>query len=79
MTIDTEEIKKNQVTIADGETIVLGGIFHYQKQRSNDQVPLLADIPLVGALFNRQRVNYKQRELVVFITPTRIAGYAIAA
>ncbi|AHF75487.1 Putative outer membrane porin [Sodalis praecaptivus] len=73
VTIDTEEIK-TQVTIADGETIVLGGIFQHQKQRSNDRVPLLADIPLVGALFKRQRANYKQRELVIFITPTRISG-----
>lgn len=73
VTIDTEEIK-TQVTIADGETIVLGGIFQHQKQRSHDRVPLLADIPLVGALFKRQRANYKQRELVIFITPTRISG-----
>ncbi|MFT4465273.1 MAG: secretin N-terminal domain-containing protein, partial [Sodalis sp. (in: enterobacteria)] len=56
VTIDTEEIK-TQVTIAEGETIVLGGIFQHQKQRSNDRVPLLADIPLVGALFKRQRAN----------------------
>nr|WP_243466314.1 hypothetical protein [Sodalis glossinidius] len=69
--MDTEEIK-TQVTIADGEIIVLGGIFQHQKQRSHDRVPLLADIPLVGALFKHKRANYKQHELVIFITLTRI-------
>lgn len=73
VSIDMEEIK-TQVTIADGETIVLGGIFQHQKHQSKDKVPLLAEIPLLGHLFKRQRAHYKQRELVIFITPTRITG-----
>lgn len=73
VSIDMEEIK-TQVTIADGETIVLGGIFQHQKHRTSDKVPLLAEIPLLGELFKRQRAHYKQRELVIFITPTRITG-----
>ncbi|WP_410013236.1 type IV pilus secretin PilQ [Sodalis sp. C49] len=73
VSIDMEEIK-TQVTIADGETIVLGGIFQHQKHQTHDRVPLLAEIPLLGQLFKRQRAHYKQRELVIFITPTRITG-----
>lgn len=73
VSIDMEEIK-TQVTIADGETIVLGGIFQHQKHQSSDKVPVLSEIPLLGHLFKRQRANYKQRELVIFITPTRISG-----
>ncbi|NDL64478.1 DNA uptake porin HofQ [Enterobacteriales bacterium SAP-6] len=73
VSIDMEEIK-TQVTIADGETIVLGGIFQHQKHQTKDKVPLLAEIPLLGQLFKRQRAHYKQRELVIFITPTRITG-----
>lgn len=73
VSIDMEEIK-TQVTIADGETIVLGGIFQHQKHHTTDKVPLLSDVPLLGELFKRQRDHYKQRELVIFITPTRITG-----
>ncbi|XBS69502.1 DNA uptake porin HofQ [Acerihabitans sp. KWT182] len=73
VSIDMEEIK-TQVTIADGETIVLGGIFQRQKRESKHKIPLLADVPLVGHLFKRQSGHYKQRELVIFITPTRISG-----
>nr|WP_213993313.1 DNA uptake porin HofQ [Sodalis sp. dw_96] len=73
VSIDMEEIK-TQVTIADGETIVLGGIFQRQKHERKDKTPLLADIPWVGHLFKRQHERYKQRELVIFITPTRISG-----
>ncbi|OZI14282.1 hypothetical protein CE195_09750 [Sodalis-like symbiont of Philaenus spumarius] len=47
------------MTIVDGETIVLRGIFQHQKQRRHDRVPLLADIPLVGTLFKHNRNNYK--------------------
>lgn len=71
--IDVEEIR-TRVTIANGETVVLGGIFQQQKHQSYDKIPLLADLPLVGELFKRQRDHYKQRELVIFITPTRISG-----
>ncbi len=73
VSIDMEEIK-TQVTIADGETIVLGGIFQHQKHQTKDKVPVLSEIPVLGHLFKRQRANYKQRELVIFITPTRISG-----
>ncbi|WP_413742200.1 DNA uptake porin HofQ [Sodalis sp. RH15] len=73
ISIDMEEIK-TQVTIADGETIVLGGIFQRQKHETKDKIPLLADIPWLGHLFKRQQGHYKQRELVIFITPTRISG-----
>lgn len=73
VSIEMEEIK-TQVTIANGETIVLGGIFQHQQHQTEDRVPLLASLPLMGELFKRQRAHYKQRELVIFITPTRISG-----
>lgn len=56
VTIDTEEIKTH-VTTADGETILFGGIFQHQKQRSHDRIPLLTDIPLVGTLVKNHLAN----------------------
>ena len=73
ISINMEEIK-TQVTVGDGETIVLGGIFQRHKLETKDKVPVLGDIPLVGQLFKRQHGQYKQRELVIFITPVRISG-----
>ncbi|TCV93658.1 secretin N-terminal domain-containing protein [Biostraticola tofi] len=73
VSIDKEEIR-TQVTLSDGETVVLGGVFQHQKQQTKDKIPLLADIPIIGHLFKRERNQYKQRELVIFITPNRISG-----
>jgi protein transport protein HofQ len=71
LAIDKQEIK-TQVTVKDGETVVLGGIFQRHHQNTQSKVPLLGDIPLVGSLFKHQAKNQKRRELVIFITPTLI-------
>ncbi|WP_246201841.1 DNA uptake porin HofQ [Budvicia diplopodorum] len=69
LTIDTQEIK-TQVSVFDGETIVLGGIFQQTNISGTESVPLLGDIPLLGTLFQRKSDKQSRRELVIFITPT---------
>ena len=76
LTIDTQEIK-TQVSVADGETIVLGGIFQQNKLSGKEQVPVLGDIPVLGALFQRNSHKQSKRELVIFITPTIITSPAV--
>jgi protein transport protein HofQ len=71
LAIDKQEIK-TQVTVKDGETIVLGGIFQRQRTQAADKVPGVGDIPLLGALFKHSNQQHKRRELVIFITPTLI-------
>ncbi|AIU89993.1 porin [Pectobacterium odoriferum] len=71
LAIDKQEIQ-TQVTVADGETIVLGGIFQQQKKNSNRQVPLLGEVPVFGHLFRNHTQQHTRRELVIFITPTLI-------
>lgn len=71
LAIDTQEIK-TQVTVKDGETLVLGGIFQHQQTNSTEQVPGIAKIPVIGSLFKQQRGDKTRRELVIFITPTLI-------
>ncbi|WP_420064439.1 DNA uptake porin HofQ [Pectobacterium colocasium] len=71
LAIDKQEIQ-TQVTVADGETIVLGGIFQQQKKSSDRQVPLLGEIPVLGHLFRNHTQQHTRRELVIFITPTLI-------
>ncbi|AYA05262.1 MULTISPECIES: DNA uptake porin HofQ [Rahnella] len=71
LAIDKQEIK-TQVTVKNGETIVLGGIFQRKNQKTDTKVPVLGDIPVVGSLFKHQYTNEQRRELVIFITPTLI-------
>lgn len=61
---------KSIVKIKDGETVVLGGLIHHEKSVIKRKVPLLGDIPLLGALFRHKSTDKNlERELLVFITP----------
>ncbi|PIJ73995.1 DNA transporter HofQ [Erwinia sp. OLTSP20] len=68
VTIDKQEID-TQVTVRDGQTLALGGIFQQQRDSGKTQVPLLGNLPLLGRLFRHQMSQQKRRELVIFITP----------
>jgi type IV pilus assembly protein PilQ len=66
--IDTKEIV-TQVLMNDGQTVVLGGVLETQHRDDQTKVPLLGDIPVLGALFKEQtKVNNKD-ELLIFVTP----------
>lgn len=66
--IDTQRIG-TQVLVNNGETLVLGGIFQHSITNSVDKVPLLGDLPLLGALFRRSYENVGKSELLIFVTP----------
>ena len=73
--IDTMHVKTN-VQVQNGGTVVLGGIF-MQEERSNvTKVPLLGDLPVIGALFRQSARMHSQRELLIFITPRIVADLA---
>ncbi|WP_282177933.1 type IV pilus secretin PilQ [Vibrio nereis] len=58
-----------QVLVDNGETVVLGGIFQHNVTDTVDKVPLLGDIPLLGALFRRSYQQMGKSELLIFVTP----------
>ncbi|RDE87075.1 type IV pilus secretin PilQ [Aggregatibacter kilianii] len=68
VSIDKQEIN-TQVFAKDGETIVLGGVFHDTITKNVDKVPLLGDIPGVKYLFSKESERHQKRELVIFVTP----------
>ncbi len=68
VSIDKQEIN-TQVFARDGETIVLGGVFHDTITKGVDKVPLLGDIPILKRLFSRESERHQKRELVIFVTP----------
>lgn len=61
---------KTTVLVEDGQTLVLGGLIDDQVNDSNDKVPLLGDIPLLGGLFRYRTTSKSKRNLMVFLHPT---------
>lgn len=57
------------VRIKEGETLVIGGLIRQSDNRSEDKIPVLGDIPVLGHLFRRSEQDVQQTELAVFITP----------
>lgn len=66
--IDTQEIS-TQVLVENGETVVLGGIFQQTNTDDVTKVPLVGDLPVIGALFRNTSTIYQKRELLIFVTP----------
>jgi general secretion pathway protein D len=57
-----------QVSIYDGQTVVLGGLMREDVQKVQDKVPILGDIPLAGRLFRSNVDQHIKRNLVMFVT-----------
>ena len=66
--INTREIN-TQVLVNNGETVVLGGILEQNIRKDVTKVPLLGDLPVVGALFRSTSNVDNKEELLIFITP----------
>lgn len=59
-----------EIAVRDRETIILGGFIRNEDKNSKSGVPLLKDIPLLGALFSSRTSNKARQELVVLMRPT---------
>ena len=75
--IDKNEVNA-KVLVADGETIVIGGVFTNKQSKTVDKVPFLGDLPYLGRLFKRDVVEDSKTELLVFLTPRIMNNQAIA-
>jgi type IV pilus assembly protein PilQ len=58
-----------QVLVANGETVVLGGVYTSSDRKTVDRIPFFGDLPYVGFLFKRTDIDRKKDELLIFITP----------
>jgi type II secretory pathway component GspD/PulD (secretin) len=68
-TYRTQELS-TRVAIKSGETVVMGGVLEREKSTYVESVPVLGDIPIIGALFRRRTDLDKPRYLLVFVTAT---------
>lgn len=67
--IDTKSLS-SEITVESGGTAIIGGIFQTTEREDEVKVPLLGDIPLLGALFRHKSKLKDKTELLVFLTPT---------
>ena len=65
---------ETKVTVADGGTVVIGGIIVSTQRTDIQQVPLVGSLPLIGHLFKRTNVSTQSQELMFFLTPRIIPG-----
>ena len=72
MSINTKRVR-TQVLVENGGTVVIGGIFELNERESENKVPLLGDIPVVGNLFKNRVKQAEKQEMLVFITPKMIS------
>jgi type IV pilus assembly protein PilQ len=71
--LDTQAAE-TKVLVADGGTVVIGGIIISSQRVDITQVPLVGSLPLIGHLFKRTNVNVQSQELLFFLTPRIIPG-----
>jgi len=67
------QLDKRQITTAvlvdNGQTVVLGGVYEFDKTTTLTKVPFLGDLPGIGALFRDLQKNNSKAELLIFVTP----------
>jgi general secretion pathway protein D len=63
----TREVETN-VTVRDGETVVIGGLITSQEEDTENKVPILGDLPGIGALFRNRSVRQEKTELLIVLT-----------
>ncbi|MGB2676423.1 MAG: type IV pilus secretin PilQ [Candidatus Acidiferrum sp.] len=71
--LDTQSAE-TKVLVADGGTVVIGGIIITQQTTNINQVPVLGSLPLIGHLFKETSVSVQSSELLFFLTPRIIPG-----
>ena len=70
---------ESTVLVDDGTIVVLGGLIQDDQQSGVDKVPLLGDIPWLGALFKYETRNRKRTNLMVFLRPVVLKDEKAAA
>jgi len=73
--IDSKAVNTT-VYVANGETIVIGGVYSRDKALNNTSVPFFSEIPFLGWLFKNESTRDNKSELLIFITPKILSGPA---
>ncbi|MGB5081393.1 MAG: type II secretion system secretin GspD [Burkholderiales bacterium] len=68
----TKRALETKIVVDDGQTIVLGGLIQNNVQETVQAVPLLGDIPILGALFRYKKEIRSRTNLMIFLRPVII-------
>jgi general secretion pathway protein D len=77
--ITNKRTLESTVLIDSGQIVVLGGLIQDDQQAGQDKVPLLGDIPYIGALFRYETRNRKRTNLMIFLRPVVLKDDRAAA
>ncbi|MDM0017937.1 type IV pilus secretin family protein [Variovorax saccharolyticus] len=69
--INTKHVQ-TEVLVENGGTVVIGGIFELTESNDESRIPVLGEVPYVGALFRTRTRTANKTEMLVFITPKMI-------
>jgi type IV pilus assembly protein PilQ len=64
-----KQIGQTRLLLDDGETMVIGGLTLSEVERSESGIPLLMDIPVIGALFRTTKTRETKQDLIILVTP----------
>ncbi|MCS6852827.1 MAG: hypothetical protein NZ700_16840 [Gemmataceae bacterium] len=64
-----EQTVRTSVLMEDGQTFVIGGLIQHRVEGFTTKVPVLGDVPFLGALFSNKQFNDVEEELIVMVTP----------
>ncbi len=64
---------RTNVTVHDGETIILSGLYNYNEEKEVSKLPLLGNIPILGELFKSRSFVDRKTELAIYVTPHLIS------
>lgn len=67
--ITTREVLIQEARVKSGETLAIGGLVSNTSTRTEDKVPILGDLPIVGGLFRQANNSKEKTELVILLTP----------
>ncbi len=62
------------VRVADGQTIIIGGLKQQEQRAVNTRVPILGSIPFIGQFFRSRDIRNTDSDLVIFITPRTLSS-----
>ena len=75
--IDTKNVT-TQITVNNGDTAVIGGIYEEVLNNDVNKVPFLGDLPILGYLFKQTNKTIEKTELLIFLTP-RVVKESVTA
>ncbi|MFN3429089.1 MAG: secretin N-terminal domain-containing protein [Candidatus Sericytochromatia bacterium] len=64
-----ERSLKTKMRVADGETVVIGGLIRRNTNESTTKMPFFGDIPVIGFMFKTQVTSFEESEVLIMVTP----------